>query len=962
MIHGKVFSFVIITILLGFALYGSPILGENSVTRKDGAQWWLTYSDMPTARFGLTCSVVNDSIYAIGGIDGDMSLASVECFDPATDSWSTKTDMPTKRSHLGSAVVDDRIYVIGGKKNDAGTEYLSTTECYDPETDNWTARADMPTARESPVCSVFNGSIYAIGGYYYDQPLSVVECYDTISDSWTVKEPMPEVSRVFACTMVRGIIYVITENTIEVFSPTTDSWTHSVNRTSTHTDLTACTIDSMIFLIGGVESDKTNWINDTSTYDPDTNSWENRENMPTARASLATSVMDGRIFAIGGRNGNGAVSTVECYTGGADDDADGVANEKDFFMEDPAASADADRDGLPEAWNKGMNETDSLLGLRLDDFPFDRAASKDRDGDGSPDEWNEGQVPENSTGNLTLDAFPDDLAASIDTDRDGYPDQWNEGAGPVKSTTGLFLDDFPFDPTEWNDTDGDGFGDNIDAFPVDHAASLDSDKDGAPDGWNLGMTEATSTTGLSLDAFPDDPDEQEDSDWPFGDGVGDNGDWLPVMNNYFAYAFIIIFITVAGSIIFLITKRRKERDRERRIAVAKEHEEASRLDKAINIYRELGMSRDLKRTLGMKAKVLEGEGKCEKAVKIYRIAGMKKEAQCLREKLDAKVVNDSALEDPGDDEGIIVSMPEERRPHSYPGVGVVRLSSSYKRKLAGLRTKPVTSNVDDLLPRYNFKGLIGSGGFASVYKVEDPSEREMALKLPKFLDERIDYTTLRKYKKEGSILSTLEHRNIVKFYPSDTVSIPILASELLEGGSLRHLMKKRRLSVGEATNIMLQILDGLSYAHRMGIIHLDLKPENILFTKNGTPKITDWGIGKYMALPVEGQDLGSKGTVSYCAPEQFDRERYHDADWRTDIFQAGIVFYEMLTGTNPFHQKEKKNVMRKILRYYPDPPSSENPKVPEVLDAIVMRALEKRKTDRWRSADIMYDKLREIAS
>ena len=117
-----------------------------------------------------------------------------------------------------------------------------------------------------------------------------------------------------------------------------------------------------------------------------------------------------------------------------------------------------------------------------------------------------------------------------------------------------------------------------------------------------------------------------------------------------------------------------------------------------------------------------------------------------------------------------------------------------------------------------------------------------------------------------------------------------------------------------------------------------------------------------MALHGEDQDVGSKGTVSYCAPEQFDRERYQDADWRTDIFQAGIVFYEMLTGRNPFHHPDKKRVMKKILSYDPRPPSSKNPEIPEVLDIIVMRALEKRKTARWRSADIMYDKLREITS
>ena len=247
MLRIRLFSFVNITILLVSVLFWNPTLGDNSATRYDGASCWITYSDMPTARYGLTCSEVNDSIYAIGGDSGGFALAKVECFNPFTDTWSTKTDMPTKRSHLGSAVVDGKIFAFGGKKNDGDVEYLATTECFDPETDNWTVKTEMPTARESPVCSVVNGSIYAIGGYYYDQALSVVECYDPVADSWTIKESMPDVGGVFACTVVRGIIYVITERTIEGYSPATNSWTHSINRTSTIRDLTACTVDGMIF-------------------------------------------------------------------------------------------------------------------------------------------------------------------------------------------------------------------------------------------------------------------------------------------------------------------------------------------------------------------------------------------------------------------------------------------------------------------------------------------------------------------------------------------------------------------------------------------------------------------------------------------------------------------------------------------------------------------------------------------
>ncbi len=111
------------------------------------------------------------------------------------------------------------------------------------------------------------------------------------------------------------------------------------------------------------------------------------------------------------------------------------------------------------------------------------------------------------------DAFPDDPSASIDSDQDGHPDGWNAGRTQADSTTGLELDAFPDDPTEWADTDDDGIGDNRDAFPRDPAASVDTDLDGYPDEWNDGRSQEDSTTGLRLDAFPDDPtrwgDEEE---------------------------------------------------------------------------------------------------------------------------------------------------------------------------------------------------------------------------------------------------------------------------------------------------------------------------------------------------------------------------------------------------------------------------------------------------------------------
>ncbi|UCH89619.1 MAG: PQQ-binding-like beta-propeller repeat protein [Thermoplasmata archaeon] len=150
------------------------------------------------------------------------------------------------------------------------------------------------------------------------------------------------------------------------------------------------------------------------------------------------------------------------------------------------------------------------------------SSSTDTDGDGVIDD---------------LDAFPNDISASVDTDGDGYPDHWNPGKSKEDSTTGLALDEFPNDPTKWKsteetDSDGDGVIDAIDAFPNDISASVDTDGDGYPDEWNPGKSEEDSTTGLTLDEFPNDPTkwistEGKDSD---GDGVPDDIDPNPNSN------------------------------------------------------------------------------------------------------------------------------------------------------------------------------------------------------------------------------------------------------------------------------------------------------------------------------------------------------------------------------------------------------------------------------------------------
>ncbi|MDP6154968.1 MAG: SUMF1/EgtB/PvdO family nonheme iron enzyme [Candidatus Thermoplasmatota archaeon] len=283
----------------------------------------------------------------------------------------------------------------------------------------------------------------------------------------------------------------------------------------------------------------------------------------------------------------------------------------------------------------------------------------------------------------------------------------------------------------------------------------------------------------------------------------------------------------------------------------------------------------------------------------------------------------------------------------------------------GFLTPPPQKTAPDyvrkILPGFKITYILGSGGSADVYAAEDGDGGEIAIKIPhqKF-DNTIDTSIYKRFEKEAEMWNNLDHLNIVNFYSAHDQPVPHISMELLKGGSLRSLMKNHKLTVDEAIHIMQQVLEGLSYAHRMAIVHRDLKPENILFTENGLAKITDWGIGKFMSSATSSKTVGHLGTMAYSAPEQFDKNQFGMVDWQTDIFQAGIMFYEMLTGANPFSDLDNASIMGKVLILDPEPPSNSNNEIPPALDNIVLGALGKKKSSRWRSADVMLFQLRHM--
>lgn len=172
---------------------------------------WTKKADMPTPRWGLSTSLVNGKIYAIGGVQYPKPLATVEEYDPVADTWTKKADMPTARWYHHSSVVNGKIYVIGGTPNDFATIY-SVVEEYDPIMNTWSRKTDMPTARASLCTNVVGDKIYAIGGSgkgnALHNPLGIVEEYDPVADAWTKKADMLTARFCLTTCTLDGKIYV----------------------------------------------------------------------------------------------------------------------------------------------------------------------------------------------------------------------------------------------------------------------------------------------------------------------------------------------------------------------------------------------------------------------------------------------------------------------------------------------------------------------------------------------------------------------------------------------------------------------------------------------------------------------------------------------------------------------------------------------------------------------------------
>ncbi len=305
-----------------------------------------------------------------------------------------------------------------------------------------------------------------------------------------------------------------------------------------------------------------------------------------------------------------------------------------------------------------------------------------------------------------------------------------------------------------------------------------------------------------------------------------------------------------------------------------------------------------------------------------------------------------------------------------------RAGAFIETPVAGIATRIIENGQADLLVgrtigHYKISKRIGTGGMGDVYLATDMTAgRKAALKL---LPTRFtsDAERLKRFQQEARALVGLNHPNILTVYEiGEDHSTHYIASELIEGETLRQRLLRGRMELSEAVDVAIQVASALAAAHDSGIVHRDIKPENIMLRPDGYVKVLDFGIAKLaeqelpMTMPKDEAlllvetNLGSiLGTVRYMSPEQAYGA---PVDKGTDIWSLGVVLYEMITGRVPFTGETPGEAMSSILETEPPPLTSYVAQIPTELQQIISKALRKDREERYQSAHELLEALKDL--
>ncbi len=262
--------------------------------------------------------------------------------------------------------------------------------------------------------------------------------------------------------------------------------------------------------------------------------------------------------------------------------------------------------------------------------------------------------------------------------------------------------------------------------------------------------------------------------------------------------------------------------------------------------------------------------------------------------------------------------------------------------------------------RYEILEVVGTGGMARVYKARDHRlNRLVAIKILRE-DLAQDAEFRRRFHDESQAVAMLSHPNIVAIYDvSRSSELEYIVMELIDGITLKQYMQKKggRLNWREALHFTIQITKALGHAHSRGIIHRDIKPHNVMVLRDGSVKVADFGIARVVSGGHSTLTQEALGSVHYISPEQ---ARGSHIDSRSDLYSAGVVLYEMITGRLPFEGDNPVSVAIQHINSIPLSPRELDPSIPEALEAITMKAMAPNPDDRYLSADEMLADLEEF--
>jgi serine/threonine-protein kinase len=264
--------------------------------------------------------------------------------------------------------------------------------------------------------------------------------------------------------------------------------------------------------------------------------------------------------------------------------------------------------------------------------------------------------------------------------------------------------------------------------------------------------------------------------------------------------------------------------------------------------------------------------------------------------------------------------------------------------------------------RYQLQDVIGRGGMAEVYLgVDQRLGREVAIKILR-QDLAQDPAFISRFRREAQAAASLNHPNIVAVFDTgedevpvgiNTVTVPWIVMERVTGQTLRQVLAgSKKITAERALDITSEILAALDYSHRHGIVHRDIKPANIMITTSGSVKVMDFGIARALAdaAATMTHTNAVMGTAQYLSPEQ---ARGEVVDARSDLYSAGCLLYELLTGQPPFVGDSAVSIAYQHVSEAPMLPSGLNPAVPSYFDPVVLKALAKSPNERYESAAAM---------